>query len=122
TLVFHDLAVERSRGVRGGGCTAKHLVEVLERHGSRVDSELGDLDVSAQGTAEESCSLTACYAAAPAGTDLFGERAGSPALRLVDPSRRAPTTPWLPRTGVTTWFEPARSLRSGLDSRVKTEK
>src|SRR5690606_5895215 len=49
--------------------------------------------VSQDGTAEEATALTACYAAAAAGTDLFGERAGSPALRLVDPSQARPDEP-----------------------------
>jgi hypothetical protein len=49
------------------------------------------VDVSAE--SGEHSALSACYAAAAAGTDLFGERAGSPALRLVDPSLARPHEP-----------------------------
>jgi hypothetical protein len=40
------------------------------------------------------------YAAAAAGTDLFGERAGSPALRLVGPSLARPPEPVAIASGV----------------------
>jgi hypothetical protein len=72
--------------------TAARLVKVLKKHGREVDPELGEVDVSAADDTEHSA-LTACYAAAAAGTDLFGERAGSPALRLVDPSLARPDEP-----------------------------
>jgi hypothetical protein len=74
--------------------TAQRLVKVLKKHGREVDPELGEVDVSAGDSGEsETTALTACYAAATAGTDLFGERAGSPALRLVDPSLARPQEP-----------------------------
>jgi hypothetical protein len=59
-----------------------------KKHGREVDPELGEVDDSTEASA-----LTACYSAAAAGTDLFGERAGSPALRLVDPSLARPHEP-----------------------------
>jgi hypothetical protein len=93
-LVFHELPEPSAAEVlEVAERTAKRLVQVLERHGRQVDSEFGELDVSQDGTAEEATALTACYAAAAAGTDLFGERAGSPALRLVDPSQARPDEP-----------------------------
>jgi hypothetical protein len=57
------------------------------------------VDVSAADDTEHSA-LTACYAAAAAGKDLFGERAGSPALRLVDPSLARPDEPVAIANGV----------------------
>jgi hypothetical protein len=51
------------------------------------------VDVSADTRGDQDTALSACYAAAAAGTDLFGERAGSPALRLVDPSLARPHEP-----------------------------
>lgn len=93
-LHFHELPEPSAAEVlEVAERTARRLVKVLERHGRRVDSELGELDVSADGTSDEASALTACYAAAAAGTDLFGERAGSPALRLVDPSQVRPDEP-----------------------------
>jgi hypothetical protein len=68
-------------------------VRVLKKHGRAVDAELGEVDVSADETGDEDAALSACYAAAASGTELFGARAGSPALRLVDPSRARPQEP-----------------------------
>lgn len=88
-LRFHELPEPSAEVAEVAHRTAQRLVEVLEKHGREVDPELGEVDVSADDNIEASA-LTACYAAATAGTDLFGERAGSPALRLVDPSLARP--------------------------------
>jgi hypothetical protein len=89
-LCFHELAEPTAEDVAGR--TARRLVTVLKKHGREVDPELGEVDVSAGDNTEPSA-LTACCAAAAAGTDLFGERTGSPALRLVDPSLARPPEP-----------------------------
>jgi hypothetical protein len=92
-LCFHELPEPTAEDVAEvARRTAERLVQVLKKHGREVDPELGEVDVCAEDNTEASA-LTACYAAAAAGTDLFGERAGSPALRLVDPSLARPQEP-----------------------------
>jgi len=92
-LRFHELPEPAAEDVAEvARRTAARLVKVLKKHGREVDPELGEVDVSAADDTEHSA-LTACYAAAAAGTDLFGQRAGSPALRLVDPSSARPHEP-----------------------------
>jgi len=73
--------------------TAARLVKVLRQHGRELDPELGVIDVAIDTEGDEPSVLSTCYAAAAAGTDLFGERAGSAALRLVDPSQARPDEP-----------------------------
>lgn len=93
-LVFHELPEPSAEDVAEvARRTAMRLVKVLKKDGREVDPELCEVDVSAEATGEQDSALSACYAAASAGTDLFGERAGSPALRLVDPSLARPHEP-----------------------------
>jgi hypothetical protein len=93
-LVFHELPEPSAADVgEVARRTAVHLVKVLKKHGREVDPELSEVDVSADTMGDQDTALSACYAAAAAGTDLFGERAGSPALRLVDPSLARPNEP-----------------------------
>jgi hypothetical protein len=90
-LVFHELAEPSAADVaKVARRTATRLVLVLKKQGREVDPELGEVDVTADGADDPDSALAACHAAAAAGTDLFGERAGSPALRLVDPSLARP--------------------------------
>jgi hypothetical protein len=95
-LVFHELAAPSAEDVAEvARRTAARLIQVLNKHGREVDPELGEVDVcaDADATSDPDTALSACYAAAATGTDLFGERAGSPALRLVDPSSARPHQP-----------------------------
>jgi hypothetical protein len=76
-LVFHELVEPSAADVADvARRTAARLVRVLKKHGREVDPELGEVDVSADGsaTAVEDTALSARYAAAAAGTDLFGAR------------------------------------------------
>ena len=96
-LVFHELPAPSAADVAEvARRTAARLVRVLKKHGRQLAPELGQVDVSADAAdaaSEQDAALSTCYAAAAAGTDLFGERAGSPALRLVDPSLARPHEP-----------------------------
>jgi hypothetical protein len=77
-LVFHELVEPNAEDVAEvARRTALRLVKVLKKHGREVDPELGEVDVRADEAGDQNTPLSACYAAAAAGTDLFGERAGS---------------------------------------------
>lgn len=86
--------------------TAKRVAAILERHGRSAPAILGygsddgDGDGDGEGTDEETdtlqeqqLALASCYGAAARGTALFGERAGQPTLRLVQPSEARATGP-----------------------------
>jgi hypothetical protein len=95
-LVFHELGEPSAEQVADiAHRTAERIKKILKQHGREPDPAMGEVDV---GWAEpgdlpgaEHPALTACYGAAAAGTDLFGQRAGAPSLRLVDPSQARPT-------------------------------
>jgi hypothetical protein len=93
-LAFHELPEPSAEDVADvARRTAARLVRVLKKHGRELDPELSLVGVLADATGEQDSALASCYAAAAAGTDLFGARAGSPALRLVDPSLARPHEP-----------------------------
>jgi hypothetical protein len=100
-LVFHELPEPSAADVAEvASRTAARIAKVLRRHGRELDPELGVVDVASDTEGDESSALSACYTAAAAGTDLFGERAGSPVLRLVDPSAARPHEPVASVSGV----------------------
>ena len=64
--------------------TALRVKKVLARHGRSLDGTSEREDAEPSG---EQLSLSALCAAAASGQGLFGERAGKPLLRVVDPKR-----------------------------------
>jgi hypothetical protein len=88
-----SMASKASAQSPSSSCSARRLVKVLVKHGRELDPELGVVDVLADDGDREALAPSACVAAAAAGTELFGERAGLPALRLVDPSQARPDEP-----------------------------
>jgi len=84
-LVFHPLAAPTEEELADvAKRTALRVQKVLARHGRSLDgtSERDDAEPSG-----EQLSLSALCAAAASGQGLFGERAGKPLLRVVDPKR-----------------------------------
>ena len=64
--------------------TALRVQKVLARHGRSLDGTSEPEDAEPSG---EQLSLSALCAAAASGEGLFGDRAGKPLLRVVDPKR-----------------------------------
>ncbi len=84
-LVFHPLSAPTEEELADvAKRTALRVQKVLARHGRSLDgtSERDDAEPSG-----EQLSLSALCAAAASGQGLFGERAGKPLLRVVDPKR-----------------------------------
>ena len=77
-LVFHALAPP----------TAEEVAEVARRTAERVLRLLDKDDEEA--SAEEPSGWHICCGASAQGISLFGERAGQPPLRVVDPSQARP--------------------------------
>ena len=81
----------------------EEVLEVAERTANRVAKVLKELPRSLDGADDEQgqgdlavdpeSALGACYGAASQGLELFGERAGKRALRLVDPALAQATEP-----------------------------
>lgn len=93
-LVFHELPPPDAATVAEvARRTAQKLKKLLVQRGRYLDPELAAADVASDDSHDEPSALSACQAAAVGGTDLFGARAGAPALRLVDPSKARPDEP-----------------------------
>ena len=84
-LVFHPLSAPTEEELADvAKRTALRVQKVLARHGRSLDGTSERQDAEPSG---EQLSLSALCAAAASGQGLFGERAGKPLLRVVDPKR-----------------------------------
>jgi hypothetical protein len=84
-LVFHPLSAPTEDELEEvAKRTALRVKKVLARHGRSLDGTSEREDAEPSG---EQLSLSALCAAAASGQGLFGERAGKPLLRVVDPKR-----------------------------------
>ncbi len=84
-LVFHPLAAPTEEELADvAKRTALRVQKVLARHGRSLDGTSERKDPETIGG---QLSLSALCAAAASGQGLFGERAGKPLLRVVDPKR-----------------------------------
>lgn len=84
-LVFHPLsAPTEGELAEVAKRTALRVKKVLARHGRSLD---GTSEREGAEPSGEQMSLSALCAAAASGQGLFGERAGKPLLRVVDPKR-----------------------------------
>jgi Putative transposase len=87
-LVFHELPEPSDDEV---AAVARRTAERIARLLVRAGRDAGDLATGGDPLAEQP-TLALVYGAAAGGTDLDGERAGRPTLRLVDPdAARAPS-------------------------------
>lgn len=87
-LVFHALPAPTAAEVADvARRTAARTRAILVKHGRSLEGLFeGAGDDESDRLSEEQPALAACYGAAAQGVGLFGERAGEPTLRLVEPT------------------------------------